>query len=146
MFLVSMLVYSCNSSVRNLQLNFEECIVTSDEYSFLKIILPKGYKRSLYSSEGRCEYRFHYKDGSIAYITNDIWSGSILNHENRLSINHSSYSKEKYLDTIRLGGVQPNGLYWNENIVGDYMVGYLETTSEYKDLFEKAFDNISKTH
>jgi hypothetical protein len=139
-----MLFHSCNKGFKNLHLNFRDCLVTSDEYSILGVTLPKGYKRSLYSSEGKCEYRFSYKNGSIAYIANDIWSGSILNYENRKSINHSSYSKEKYLDTIRLEGVQSNGLFWREDVVGDYMVGYLDASAEYKDLFEKAFDDILK--
>ena len=126
------------------KLDFSKCSIASEAFTSIMIEMPKGYSKKLIENEGICEYRFSYNDGSIAYVSNDVWFGSSLNFENRQLIGHESYNKNQLLDTILLQGLQSNKLNWSEHIIGDLMIGYVNASENKKSLFEDSFNTILK--
>ena len=126
------------------RLNFSECVVVSESFELIEIKLPVGFSKERIDREGACEFRFIYGDGSVVYISSDVWVGSSLNFKNRHSIGHESYNKDGLLDTIKLSGIQHNSLYWSEKIIGDIMIGFAETTLSKKQQFEHAFNTMTK--
>ena len=70
--------------------------------------------------------------------------GSRLNFENRHKIQHTAYVKASLRDTISISGIQDNGNYWKEYIVGDIMVGYVNASFLGKKDFERAILSIKK--
>lgn len=149
LFLITVL--SCGSH-KNLgkdyevvKLNFADCTVISEGYQFLTLNMPAPFVLEKSTREGLCEFVFRYPQQSgIAYVSSDVWYGSALNFDNRMKIGHDAYTKESTMDTILLGGIQDNGRYWVERIIGDYMVGYVNTDSVLKEKFEVAFASITK--
>ncbi|MEP1032265.1 hypothetical protein [Ekhidna sp.] len=122
------------------QLNFQNC-EPANEYKFLELILPPGYRMTKAEEHGFCEYRFEYKDESILYISSNTFSGSKLNYENRLKYNIKTYSKNRSKsDTIRNDGVEEDKKYWLEWINGSYTVGYINAVDTTK--FIQALESV----
>ncbi|MBK8705371.1 MAG: hypothetical protein IPN33_18570 [Saprospiraceae bacterium] len=146
---ISACVLSCaiNQSQRSdkiMKLNFSKCIISSEAFKYIIVKIPRGYSKNYIENEGICEYRFAYKDGSIVYISSDVWYGSSLNVENRHAMGHESYNKKALLDTIILSGIQTNTKYWSEQIIGDILLGYVNASEDKRTLFEYAFSSIKK--
>lgn len=106
--------------------------------------MPEIFKLKKIQNEGLCEYRLYFEDGSIAYVSSDVWIGSSLNFDNRASISHHAYNKKTLLDTVVLGGLQNDSLYWSEQIRGNISTGYVNATKIKKQAFENAFLSIEK--
>lgn len=130
--------------LKTIKLDFSDCTIISNGYEVIQIEILKGFRQEKVINEGICEYRFKYKNGAIAYVTSDVWYGSELNYGNRLSVGHDSYNKGGLLDTIKLGGLQKNGLFWSEQIIGDIMVGYRDAPIDVGESLKSSFSKMKK--
>lgn len=124
-------------------LDFSQCFV-EDKNCNIQINIKEEYELSCNLDPGLCEYRFNYKNSSALYISTDIYCGSSLNSTNRQSIGIDIYRKNNVLDTIRHEGMQKNGKYWLEYILGDYVVGYVNVPIEQKNEFDQMINSIQK--
>ena len=64
---------------------------------------------------------------------------------NRRDIGINTYAINRNLepiDTIRNSGIQPNGKHWLEHIMGGYVVGYANISSDNLVDFEKCLSSI----
>ncbi|SNS74869.1 hypothetical protein SAMN05421640_1090 [Ekhidna lutea] len=111
------------------KLNFTNC---GDDlrYQAIHLSIPEDYTiESLRTEYQFCEYRISLANGSILYVTSDIYNGSSLNFDNRHAIGVDSYSNARSKkDTISVGGKQEDQKHWKENIYGDYVFGYINCT------------------
>ena len=114
----------------------------------LEIEVPKGGKlrKGTYDFTGdyHAEYRIVYPDSSILYIGNSNETGSRLNMANRVSKGINALYKKHPLDSLYLDGKQGNGMHWKENVLGDFIVGYVNVPSEKKKEFDKALLSVRK--
>ena len=121
-------------------LDFTKCTQEA-RIKHLRINPPSGYHLSEMNEHGFCEYRFKYKDGTILYVTTDIYSGSKLNYQNRLKSNIQTYSVNRSEnDTIRINGLGQGNTHWLEWICGSFAVGYVEVKDS--AIFNKAIKSI----
>lgn len=119
---------SLSEEVEIVRLDFTNC-VPETSYKSIDLKIPKGYK--LYKSEehGFCEYMMTLSDKSVLYVSTNIYAGSTLNYQNRLNRNIQTYSTNRSEnDTIRNAGVERDGKFWLEWIMGNYVVGYINAT------------------
>lgn len=131
---------SGKTGTKEVQLDFEQCL-TNNAFKSIDLKVSNGFKLTKHVNRGFCEYRFAYEDGSILYVSSDIYSGSELNYENRLSSGISTYSVNRSEnDTIRSGGEEQGGRYWSEQIIGSYTVGFVQVTDSSR--FIKTLDTI----
>lgn len=130
--------------LKKVKLDFSECTIAFNEYSAVSIFIPKKYRKKRLMREGLCEYDFFYKDSSVLYISTDVWIGSQINFSNRASIGHSAYFKESLNDTIVISGIQKNGTYWKESILGNILVGYANVPFNRKEQFDQIVFSLSK--
>ncbi len=114
----------------------------------LAIEVPKGgkLKKGTYDFTGdyHVEYRVTYPDSSILYIGNSNLTGSRLNMVNRVASGINAIYKDHALDSLSFDGKQSNGRVWKENILGDFIVGYVSVPSEKKKEFDKALLTVRK--
>lgn len=151
--IVITLLVSCNTihqkktekSVGVMTLDFSQCFI-GDKNCNIQINIKRKYKLLYNLDFGLCEYRFNYKDSSALYISTDVYCGSSLNSTNRQSIGIDIYRKNNVLDTIRHEGLQKNGRYWLEYILGDYVVGYVNVPVEQKDEFNQMINSAQKIY
>lgn len=133
-----------NGDFKTLKLSFSKCVIGLDSYEKLKIDIPRNFIKKRNKNEGMCEYSFKYNDSSIFYISNNVWFGSHYNFENRHNINHLSYNRKSLRDTIEILGIQKNGLYWKEKIMGDVMIGYINVPKSKQKIFDEIYKSIRK--
>ncbi|MEQ8628650.1 hypothetical protein [Ekhidna sp.] len=111
-----------------IKLEFEGC---GPELSFsaIQLSLPKGHQKDKVVDEyGFCEYRFTYPDGSIHYISSNIYYGSSLNYENRYKLGIETYSNNrKENEEIINKGEMMDGIFWMECIQMRYVIGYVNS-------------------
>ena len=114
----------------------------------LTIEVPKGGKlrKGTYDFTGdyHVEYRITYPDSSILYIGNSNETGSRLNVVNRVAIGINALYKEHPLDSLYFDGKQSNGRVWKENILGNFIVGYVNVPFRRKDQVDKALATIKE--
>ncbi len=141
----------CNSrqsthraSGEKITMSFEKCIVASDSYTKIQALVPTASDRTHDAREGMCYYTFSYKSSAVFYIGNNVWTGSLVNFENRIRIGHVSYNKNTLLDTVRVGGVLPNGERWTEQLLGDVLVGYANASQSEAVMFDVAIKSIER--
>lgn len=152
LFIVFLLV-SC-SSTKNYpmkhnfrKLDFKDCLLEQKGYSALEVNIPRGYSLKKYNYHGFCEYRFKYRDSLFFYLSTEIYSGSNVNSVNRENIGIDTYAINRSMepvDTIKNSGMQPNGNYWLEHILGGFVVGYSNVPSDRLQEFEHAVSSIKK--
>ena len=107
--------------------------------------IPKGGyldNRKTLTGDYHSEYRFVYSDSSIIYITNDESRGSTLNFKNRVDSGIDFYQKKHLLDTLSHTSLQKDGRSWKETVVGEIVVGYINVSSDKKELYDKALATI----
>ncbi len=125
----------------SLDLDFHDC---GEELNYSIIILQvaSGYQlKKIVDEYGFCEYQLHYQDGTIFYVSSNIYSGSRTNYDNRLQKGIDTYSVNRRLnDTLVVGGRQENESLWKELIVGSYAVGYLNAKDP--SVFERTIQQI----
>ena len=155
---VALMSFSCNQKVANgivrhteKRFNFPLTTVTSDfdEKEVFTVLLPKsGKKEKHYPHFGKIytEYRVYYRDSSTFYISNDIWNGSQLNAGNLYEIGIRGHTKEDFLDTVSYHGLQENGRYWEETMLGEVVVGYSNVPRSRKEEFDKAVSSVKKVN
>ncbi len=123
---------SLSEEIERVRLDFRNCIPDLS-YSFIDIKVPTGHKLFKTGERGFCEYMMTFPDKSVLYVSSNIYAGSSLNYLNRLNMNIMTYSTNRSEnDTIRNNGVEADGKYWLEWIVGDYVVGYINTIDSAK--------------
>jgi len=114
----------------------------------LAIEVPKGgeLRKGTYDFTGdyHVEYRIVYPDSSILYIGNSNLTGSRLNMVNRVSSGINALYKEHPLDSLYFDGKQSNDRVWKENILGDFIVGYVNVPPDKKSEYDKALATIRK--
>ncbi|MFN9500756.1 MAG: hypothetical protein ACK57K_05505 [Chryseotalea sp.] len=96
----------------------------------------------LITGDYHTEYRISYPDSSIIYITNDEWSGSILNVNNLGKIGINAYHKKHLLDTLDHRGKQSNGKFWRDYVIGKLVVGYINVPINRLSEFDKSLESI----
>lgn len=96
----------------------------------------------LYSNE--VEYRITHPDSALLYITNTYFDGGELNLKNRIHAEIGGYHRDFPFDTLRNQGVQENGLFWKEYVLGDIAIGYLNVSKKNKELFDKSVESVKK--
>ena len=98
---------------------------------------------------GFCEYQFQYKDSSTLYVSTDIYYGGKPNSVNRASIGINTYAIERsaeLVDTFSNSGVQENGKCWMEEILGNYVVGYVNVHPDNKGKINSSLKSINLNH
>lgn len=153
LFLFSSWTIACSSgpaikqtSVKKIKLDFTKCLVEDKGYNYLSISIPKGFKKKWEQSHGFCEYQFHYRD-AVFYVSTDIYSGSRINIQNRFEIGIDTYARSRSLepvDTIKEGGIQTDGRYWEEQILGSYVVGYANASATQVESFKRTINSVTK--
>ncbi len=139
-----------NSSEKSkiIVLDFTNCLLNEKKYDKIILNIPKRFiKKRVIDYHGFCEYSFKYDDGSIIYVCTDIYNGSYLNYNNRMSLDINTYAKLRSIepiDTIKNYGMQQNGKYWLEYILGDIVIGYLNVPSEFKELFDNVIPSLKR--
>ena len=125
----------------SINLDFQHCGEELN-YRAIEVELSRNYKlEKVVDDYGFCEYQLRYDDGSVFYVSSNIYSGSRMNYDNRLQIGVDTYSVNRTKnDTIVNGGKQDDELLWKEVIVGTYVVGYLNTDNP--EAFELAIQGI----
>jgi len=108
-------------------------------------ILAKAKKKKVYPRNGRLEveYRFSYPDESIFYFSNDVRNGSPLNYNNLFDIGIKAYNKRDQ-DTLSNEGIQNDGKYWKEQMLGKVVVGYVNVKKENKLIFDALINSIEE--
>lgn len=96
-----------------------------------------------FTGDYHSEYRIVYVDSSILYIGNDNLNGSKLNVVNRVNIGVRGITKNLN-DSLYLEGVQENGRYWKESILGEIVIGYVNVKKIERDKFDKALQSLIK--
>ena len=117
------------------QENVEYSIFLKSGYSKIKSVTGKAFEQ---------QYVYQYPDSSTVYISNNIVDGSPLNFQNRLSVNHSRYSKNHMVDTIVVSGIQSTGGLWKEMLYGEICVGYLNVSPPNLKLYDTILRSIKK--
>ena len=136
-------LFSCNST-RTVTYKAISVYDSVAHYKKFYIDVPKNgklKKEKDYTGDFHTEYRIIYPDSSVVYITNDTWNGSRLNYENLMQIGVDSYSKEHLYDTLKYEGVQNDGLYWKDYVLGEIVVGYVNCPKRKKN----EYDNVINT-
>lgn len=114
----------------------------------LAIEVPKGGKlrKGTYDFTGdyHLEYRIVYPDSSILYIGNSNETGSRLNMVNRVSKGINALYKDHPLDSLYFEGKQSDGMYWKENVLGNFILGYVNVPSEKRKEFDKALNSVRR--
>src|SRR5260221_7582170 len=114
----------------------------------LTIEVPKGGKlrKGTYDFTGdyHVEYRITYPDSSILYIGNSNETGSRLNIVNRVSVGINALYKDHPLDSLYFDGMLNNGMCWKENILGDFILGYVNVPYDKKKEFDKALLTVRR--
>lgn len=115
--------YEGTSSVN---LNFKNCGPDLG-YTKIKLFLPEIYKlKKVVDDHGFCEYRFTYSNGAVLYVSSNVYYGSSLNYQNRLSEGIITYSENRSIgETIKNSGREEDGRYWLEWINANYVIGYV---------------------
>ncbi len=126
---------------KELRLSFKGC-GEQIGYRAIKLDVPKGYElKKVVADHGFCEYQFWYDQGTVLYISSNIYTGSQLNYENRLYNGTSTYSQErKTNDTIKVSGKQKDELYWMEFIQGNHVIGYINSPDS--TLFRRTVNSV----
>lgn len=135
------------NKVQNHRLNFEKSIPENRNYDTICIRLKKGAKKSRLEDNGCYEYQFLYSDSSIFYVSSNIYSGSRLNFQNLLTIGVDTYGINRSnnpLDTIKNAGIQSDGNFWLEYILGDVVVGYVNANHQKQQIFNKSIESLER--
>jgi hypothetical protein len=155
-FLVFIIVSGCvtaqskeaSEKSKTVLLDFRNSLLYEKGYNEIEVEIPKGLKKKRVNDyHGYREYRFTHRDGSVFYVSTNIYDGSRLNYGNLMSIGIDTYSNSRRLelvDTIKNTGAQANGRYWLEYILGDVVVGYYNASTERKPEFDKALATIRR--
>jgi hypothetical protein len=85
-----------------------------------------------------------YPDSSIIYLADDEWRGSSLNFSNLASQGVHSLNRRIVFDTLCHEGVQSNGRYWKQIILGQVALGYTNATPERKEAYDAALSSFRK--
>lgn len=129
-------------------LDFENCLLEDKGYRQIVISVPTGLKkRKLKDYHGYCEYHLKYKDGSVIFVSTNIYSGASVNIENRMLIGIDTYAKSRSIelvDTIKNTGQQKDGRYWLEYILGDVVVGYVNASIARRESYDKAISTLRR--
>lgn len=124
-----------HSSTENqgyVRLSFQNC-ASEPGFAFIELSPPPGYKLNKSEDHGFCEYQFIYKDQAIFYVSDNIYFGSKLNHENRFNAGIETYSKNRSEnDSIKSCGIEPDANFWLEAINGNHVVGYVNSSDSLK--------------
>ncbi len=152
------LSFSCsmkvaNEALKHDQKRFKFSLKTIDsdykEDKVFAVLLPKaGKKKKYYPHFGEIytEYRIYYGDSSVFYISNDIWKGSRLNSENLYKAGIRGHTKKRLFDTVSYYGLQGNGRYWEEAMLGEVVLGYSNVPISRKEEFDKAVSSVRKVN
>jgi hypothetical protein len=116
---------SRTAGTSTITLNFKNC-GPDLSYKKMKLSIPKGYEKKKVLNDAFCEYRFTYPNGAILYVSSNIYYGSALNYENRLSAGIKTYSVDRSLnENIKNSGREDDDQYWMESIKNEYVTGYV---------------------
>ena len=153
-FFALVLFASCMSGkkiTRHVTLDFSKCVIEEygHNYKYVKVNVLKGYKLEKVKFMGWewCEYRFIFKDGSVFAVSTNFINGTRLNSRNLFDIGINTLAVQRSLDPvdiIRHEGLQKDGRYWLEYILGDIAVGYSNTTVEKKEYFDQMIISIQR--
>ena len=107
-----------------------------------KLILkiPKGYSSTHTLWEG-LDDGFKYKDSSIIYVTSESNGGVNYNNIEVAGLKSKLFYAFLEKDTLILDGIDKNGLYWKNYLLGGYNIGYKNVKKERKDEFDKVISN-----
>lgn len=125
---------------------FESDAANSNKITFCMDV-PEGYKRVKVQTDihsGLENKVIYYQDSSLIYIGNNIYEGSILNFQNRLKAGFASFSKDSDLDTVKMSGLQSNGNFWREDVIGRVVIGYLNVPPDKKVEYDKALATLRR--
>lgn len=150
--MIIVVLFSCSNKIHQKfkLVKFNETIERGSKSVPLNLTMevPKGGKlrKGTYDFTGdyHVEYRITFLDSSILYIGNSNETGSRLNIVNRVAVGIDALYKDHALDSLYLGGKQSNGRFWKENILGNFIVGYVNVPFSRKDQFDKALTTIKK--
>jgi hypothetical protein len=151
-FLMIMILVACSHKInREFKLiKFNETIEQGSKSVPLNLTMevPKGgeLRKGTFDFTGdyHVEYRIAYPDSSILYIGNSNETGSRLNIANRVAVGVNALYKDHALDSLNFDGEQSNGRVWKENILGDFIVGYVNVPSDRKNEFDKALLTVKR--
>lgn len=112
------------------------------KYTFL---LPIGFKinKEDFNPEFK-EVVYTYNDNTKFYITDNIFSGSPLNGNNKMNNGIKSIIRKSISDSIYMKGKQKDGRFWKENVLNDIVIGYLNVPKEKRKEFDKAILSLKK--
>jgi hypothetical protein len=105
----------------------------------LRMEIPKGYKQIILERGTDLEKQYWYPDSSVIYITSDLIS--YLNNDNIRATGRSG-DRDFLLDSLTLGGIDKNGLYWKDIKMKKMCVGYVSVPKSKKKQFEDALKSI----
>lgn len=138
-----------NHRTKFIKVDFSDCLIEDKKYRILSTKIPRSFKREYFNHHGFCEFRFTYPDSSVFYLSSDIYRGSRANFANVKTKNIDTYMVNRRLepiDTIKNYGIQSDGKYWLEYILGDYVVGYSNASPKRKPEFDSAIESVTKTN
>ncbi len=129
-----------NNDLKDFRLDFTNC--NQNELQFLTIKVPGDYKIHKTTEHGFCEYMMtSKKNNSIVYVSSNTITGSSLNYENRLNNKIETYSiNRSERDTIKNSGLESDGEFWLEWIMGSYVIGYVNVQDS--AFFNSAIDSV----
>jgi hypothetical protein len=147
-FLVGCILYSCRSSeLKTIKIKTVEVVdLTVEKYAEDVIVyhfkIPKtGFQNKSFKSEHAAAIFFTYKDSSLIYFYEDQLSVT----PNITNIEQTGGLKRKSLiDTIYYGGIQRNGRVWQEQVLGEIIIGYRDVPPDRKKEFDTALASIKK--
>lgn len=147
-----LILFSCSNKIHQgfKFIKFNEAIEQGSKSVPLNLTIevPKGGKliKGTYDFTGdyHVEYRITYPDSSILYIGNNNETGSRLNVVNRVAIGINALYKDHPLDSLYFEGKQTNDRVWKENILGDFIVGYVNVPFDKKQEFDKALLTVKR--
>ncbi|NJY61897.1 hypothetical protein HC174_03890 [Salinimicrobium sp. CDJ15-81-2] len=149
MISLAVFVLGCGTSADLKKVYYTSDFLSSTKKGFethsYVISVPRKYK--LIKEDFNPEYKeiiYEYKDSIKFYITDDTFGGSSLNGDNKLRSGITSISRTDLNDTTKMGGVQQDGRYWKEYILGDVVVGYLNVPENRKEEFDLTLQSINR--
>ncbi|MEM7296876.1 MAG: hypothetical protein AAF391_01255 [Bacteroidota bacterium] len=131
--------------MRLYEFDFSDCRSLNSSIEKVLVKVSKSFVlNEVDSGHGFCEYQLFFEDSAVFYMTNDIYSGSMLNAKNLMHIGISGYINRSLNDTIINQGQQSDSLFWKEAILNDVVVGYINASKEDKVLFEHWIKTITR--